>query len=52
MGVPSLPVAGDLQHRRARQAAVGEQQVFEETPRAFLVPVLDAAPAASPASWA
>ena len=25
-----LPVAGDLQHRRAGQAAVGEQQVFVE----------------------
>ncbi len=25
-----LPVAGNLQHRRAREAAVGEQQVFQE----------------------
>jgi hypothetical protein len=27
-GRARLPVAGDLQHRRARQAAVGEQQVL------------------------
>jgi hypothetical protein len=34
--VRRLPVAADLQHRRAGQAAVGEQQVFEEGHALFL----------------